>query len=572
MKVKETFKDFNEENNILECEIASVNLYKKENRLEIVLNSTVLLDEEEVKRFISYLKNKFNIEKVDTKINYAEIKNEGLSPKWEKSEKGTVPKNRDEVVESKIIDITAESGLVSIQGEIIRVETKETKNGKLLAIFDLYDKTSTITCKTFLNKEKAEATLELLEKGKCVKLLGTAGYDPFSKDLSVMAKKIMEMTKVEEVVNKRKDLSKEKRVELHMHTKMSSMDAVTSATDLVKRAGEWGMKAIAITDHGVVQAFPEAHAASKKYGVKILYGVEAYLATGKEENEEYSILDIETTGLDCKNDKITEIGIIRIRNGKIISEFEMLVNPEIHIPEKITELTGITDAMVENAETIDKVIPKMLEFIGDTTLVAHNAEFDIGFIRHNVEKMGLKLNNTYIDTLKLARNVYPGLKRYNLGALAEYLNITVDVAHRALDDVKTLVQIFNQMQNANTNIKDMDSFHAIILAKNFVGLKNLYKLVSCAHLEYFYKKPKIPKSLYKEYSEGLILGSACEAGELYRAILEGKPYNEVEEIAKDYDYLEIQPIGNNKFLIRNGNIENDEKLKEINKLIVNLRR
>ena len=389
-----------------------------------------------------------------------------------------------------------------------------------------------------------------------------------------------------------------------MHTKMSQMDGMTSVTDLIKRAMKWGWKSIAITDHGVVQAFPEAHKllGRDNPNMKVIYGVEAYLAPdkmpsvtnskGQSIDTTYCVLDLETTGFSAKTEKITEIGVMKVKDGKVIDEFACFVNPEKPIPQRVVEVTNITDDMVKDAETIDKVFPKLLEFLGDSVLVAHNADFDIGFLKQNAEDLGYKFDYTYIDTLSMARDLFPDFKKYNLGKIAEKLKIQVDVAHRALDDVDTTVKVMNVMmdmliERGAKTIEDIDllgsdeaakkeeykklnTYHAIILAKNYTGLKNLYKLVSYSHLDYFYKRPRILKSLYKKYSEGLILGSACEQGELYQAILLGKSDTEVEEIAKDYDYLEIQPIGNNEFLVREERVPDREYLKDINRKIVAL--
>ncbi len=398
----------------------------------------------------------------------------------------------------------------------------------------------------------------------------------------------------------RKDEAKVKRVELHMHTQMSQMDGMTSAKDLIKRAMKWGMKSIAITDHGVVQAFPEAH---KLLGfdnpdMKVIYGVEAYLVPdkvpcvsfpkGQDIDTTYCVLDLETTGFSFRTEKITEVGIMKVKNGEVIDEFSCFVNPEKPIPQRVIEVTNITDDMVKDAETIETVMPKILDFVGDSVLVAHNADFDIGFLKYNAKELGLSLENTYLDTLRLAKELFPEYKKYKLGIIAEKLGIKVEVAHRALDDVDTTVKVLNVMfemlkekgvktvddidklNSGNADYKRLPSYHAIILAKNYVGLKNLYKLISLSHLHYFYKRPRILKSLYKKYSEGLILGSACEAGELYRAIIAGKSDEEIEDIAKDYDYLEIQPIGNNMFMIRNETVPDTKALEEINEKIVHL--
>ena len=505
----------------------------------------------------------------------------------------------------KVADLGVDDGQVSLDGEIIYMEDRELKNGKTLLSFDLYDGSSTMTCKAFLPKESAKKIIKRLGKVKGIKIEGNAQMDSFSNELTVMANTIIEGNGVKKEI--RQDNAEVKRVELHMHTKMSQMDAVTSAEDLIKRAIKWGMKSIAITDHGVVQAFPEAYhlVGDDNPDIKIIYGVEAYLAPdntksiyngkGQDIDATYCVLDLETTGFSATNDRITEIGIMKVKNKEVIDEFSCFVNPGRHIPERVTEVTNITDEMVKDAETIEQVFPKMLEFLGDqenTVIVAHNANFDVGFLKQNAKRLGYDFDYSYLDTLSLAKDLFPDYKKYKLGKIAENLGIKVEVAHRALDDVDTTVKVFNVMidmlkEKGAKKLEDIDevaadpaakaeeykklkTYHAIILAKNYVGLKNLYKLVSFSHLDYFYRKPRILKSLYKKYSEGLILGSACEAGELYQAIEQGRPDEEVEEIAQDYDYLEIQPIGNNQFLIRNGIMRDEEDLRDINRKIVAL--
>ena len=485
---------------------------------------------------------------------------------------------------------------VSLQGEVINTEDRELKSGRVLYSFDLYDGTSTLTCKAFLDKKNAKKIMGRVKNAKAIKIAGTAQMDSFSHELTVMAYTILEIEPPKKEV--RMDNAEEKRVELHMHTKMSQMDGMTSAKDLIKRAMKWGMKSIAITDHGVVQAFPEAHKllGFDNHDIKIIYGVEAYLAPdkvspvsfskGQSIDTTYCVLDLETTGFSFRTEKITEVGIMKVKNGEVIDEFSCFVNPEKPIPQRVVEVTNITDDMVKDAETIDKVMPKILEFVGDSVLVAHNADFDIGFLKYNAKNLGLSLENTYLDTLRLAKDLFPDYKKYKLGKIAENLGIKVEVAHRALDDVDTTVKVLNVMLKmlkdkgvetldditkkvaGDADFKKLPTYHAIILATNYVGLKNLYKLVSISHLDYFYKKPRILKSMYKKYSEGLILGSACEAGELYQAIEMGKSDEEIEDIAKDYDYLEIQPLGNNEFLVRNGTVPDKEGLININKKIV----
>lgn len=449
---------------------------------------------------------------------------------------GTTQNITDPIV--KVEDLGVDDGRIALQGEVIFAEDRTLKSGKTLYSFDLYDGTSTITCKAFLEKEKAKHAMKRIQNAKGIMVAGTAQMDSFSNELTVMANTIVEM---EQGLKKetRQDNSEVKRVELHMHTQMSQMDAMTSAKDLIKRAMKWGMKSIAITDHGVVQAFPEAH---KMLGydnpdMKILYGVEAYLAPdknaivsnskGQEIDTTYCVLDLETTGFSAVTEKITEVGIMKIKQGEVIDKFSCFVNPEKHIPQRVTEVTNITDDMVKDAETIEKVFPKILEFIEGSVLVAHNAPFDMGFLKQNAKRLGHEFDYTYLDTLSLAKDLFPNYKKYQLGKIAENLGIKVEVAHRALDDVDTTVKVFNVMidmlkkRGAKTvddihevscseeakkeEYKKLKTYHAIILAKNYIGLRNLYRLVSLSHLDYFYRKPRILKSLYKKYSEGLIL-------------------------------------------------------------------
>ncbi len=576
----------------------------KEEEIQKIEQKSKMTEKYEIEKAISEaqaaLEEQEENEKEEKKEVEEQVSSEDL-PQEEPEEKTPLILGRNANIKDtivKVADISIDSGKIALEGEIINTDSRELKSGKFLVMFDLYDGTSTITCKAFVEAEKAKAVLGRISDAKGVRISGTAQFDPFAKELGVIANVIVETPGKKK--QERQDLAKEKRVELHMHTQMSQMDGMTSATDLIKRAMKWGWKSIAITDHGVVQAFPEAHKLLGRDNpdMKIIYGVEAYLVPDKtpsvsfpknqDIDAEYCVLDIETTGLSFRTEKITELGAVIYKNGEVIDEFECFVNPEKPIPQEVVEVTHITDEMVKDSETIETILPKFLEFIGDRIIVAHNADFDVGFIKYNAEKLGIKLENTYIDTLRLAKDLFPDYKKYKLGIIADKLGIKVDVAHRALDDVITLVKVFKVMidmlkEQGAKKIEDIDelgagkadfkklpSYHAIILAKNYVGLKNLYKLVSFSHLNYFYKKPKILKSLYKQYSEGLILGSACEAGELYRAIVAGKSDEEVEQIAKDYDYLEIQPNGNNMFMVRNGTVPDVEALQEINKKIVAL--
>ena len=607
-KVKDVFKDYEANGNIQECEIVNVSIFKKSNKLVIDLKSSNKIQIGEKLAFEFYLKSKFRVQDVEINVDVHETKThkqtKNSTENGEEKQEEYTPviignkkaKITDKVV--KIKDINMDSGKVVICGKIIKQELKELKSGKFLLMINVYDGSCTITCKAFIEPDVKDKVLDRINSAPRVTVSGNAQFDPFSKEVTIMANVVMEAEAKNEMT--RMDRSEVKRVELHMHTQMSQMDGVTPVEDLINRARKWGMKAIAITDHGVVQSFPKANhvVEDNKGDIKVLYGVEAYLVPDgqtsvynpKNQNldTEYCVLDIETTGLSFRTEKITEFGAIKIKNGEIIDTFECFVNPEKPIPYEVIKVTHITDDMVRDAETIEQVLPKFLEFIGDDVLVAHNANFDIGFIRHFAELQGYKLNNTYIDTLALARDMFPDYKKHKLGIIADNLGIRVDVAHRALDDVKTLVKVFevmikklkekgvttlNEIDNAykdELNLKHLPTYHAVILTKNYVGLKNLYKLISFSHLDYFYKKPKIPRSVYRKYSEGLIIGSACDRGELYQAILEGLSEEKIEEIASFYDYLEIQPLGNNEYLIRNGTMENRDGLMEINRKIVAL--
>ena len=524
----------------------------------------------------------------------------------EKPEDPTLIYGRNSKVDEtsmQIADIGMDTSTLQLKGDIVNAPdpTELKKTGKFLFSFDVYDGTSTITCKIFALPEQ-KAIGKRLKPGTGVIVKGRAGYDNFAKEITVIANTVVECDPMPST--SRMDNSKEKRVELHMHTQMSQMDGVSSASDLIKRAMKWGMKSIAITDHGVVQSFPDAHHLLEGIGYdktdfKVIYGVEGYLVPDKNsvvtkykgqslEGTTYCVFDLETTGVSYRTDKITEIGIIKYKDGEIIDKFESFVNPEKPIPMKVQEITNITDEMVKDAPTIEQILPKVMEFFGDSVLVAHNADFDTGFIRYNCQLQNIPFENTYLDTLQLAKELYPDFTKYKLGIIAEKLGIKVEVAHRALDDVETTVKVLSKMFEVlkekkvkkldeidkvfegQANFKKLKSYHVIILAKDYVGLKNLYKLISISNLDYFYKHPLIMKSILKKYSEGLIIGSACNQGELFQAILAGKDEEEIEAIAREYDYLEIQPIGNNEFLVRDGTVQSDEDLRNLNRKIVEL--
>ena len=527
--------------------------------------------------------------------------NGGNKGGYEKKSYKDEPKNENTIlgrnIQGDTIDISSidmGSGIVTISGDVFKTDIFETKTGRIILTFFITDYTSSIAVKCFLRDKDKEHVLENVKKGLYCKVRGEATMDPYAKEVVIMARDINKLTKIE-----RMDTAEEKRVELHMHTTMSSMDAVTAASKIVERAAKFGHKAVAITDHGVVQAFPDAQIAAKKNNIKVIYGVEGYLAdngtpiviNGHEESfdDEYVVFDIETTGFSSKNDKIIEIGAVKLKDGEIVDSFSTFVDPKVNIPYKITELTSITQNMVNGQPTIDEVLPKFMEFVGDSVLVAHNAAFDVGFIKKNLIDMGKTLKNPVMDTVPLARYLYPDLKKVKLNLVAKHLGISLENHHRAVDDAKATAEILkfsfkkmkeemdihdvktlNEKYLSNIDVKKLPLHHIIILAKNQTGIKNLYKLVSMAHLDYFARRPRLPKSIITEYREGLIIGSACEAGQLYKAVLEGKTDGELKEIASFYDYLEIQPIQNNEFLIRKGNVKDEDELRELNRKIYDL--
>ncbi|MDK2809297.1 MAG: polymerase subunit alpha, Gram-positive type [Petroclostridium sp.] len=493
----------------------------------------------------------------------------------------------------QISSVNQESGRVIVEGEIFSVDVREIKGEKYIVSFDITDYSSSITAKFFSDKEKFGEIEGRLKCGVSVRIRGEAQYDKYARELVIFAYDIVQIPKQEKMDNAEK-----KRVELHLHTQMSAMDGVSSVKDLVQRAARWGHPAIAITDHGVVQAYPEAYEAGKKNNIKIIYGVECYLVndsvpivynpTGGSLDGDFVVFDIETTGLSAEKDRITEIGAVKISNGEIIDRFQTFVNPQMPIPPKIIELTGITDDMVKDAPVMNEVLVDFLEFSKDCVLVAHNAQFDVSFMKANARRLDIQFDYCFLDTLELCRALFPELKRHKLNIVAQHLGIKLENHHRAVDDAAATAEIFlkciillkeksinslREINNALAGIKDvknMDSYHAVILVKDYAGLKNLYKIISESHLNYYYKKPRVPKSLYMQYKEGLMIGSGCEAGELYRAILDGRPAEDVSKIVKFYDYLEIQPLGNNQFLVDTGKVQSIEQLKQINKEIVKL--
>lgn len=499
----------------------------------------------------------------------------------------------------KIIDTKILGENVIIEGSIYNIEPREIRGEKYIVSFDITDLSDSTTVKFFVKKSVFDAELsDKIKKGKYLRVQGEVQFDKYTKEIDIMAKNIMAAA----APPPRIDDAEEKRVELHLHTQMSSMDGVTPVKKYIERAIAWGHKAIAITDHGVVQAFPDAMNAIGKSDLKVIYGVEAYLIDdlgsvvtmprGQSLDDTFVIFDIETTGLSKETESITEIGAVKVVDGKIIDRFSTFVNPERPIPAEITKLTGITNEMVADAPVITEILPKFLEFCQDAVLVAHNANFDTGFIRLNAErKCDIEVKNTVLDTLELSRALLPELKKHKLDIICEQLGVYLEGHHRAVNDAEATAEVFlkfidmlvekeiykvddiNVFSSQTVNYKKLKAYHAIILAKDYVGLRNLYELISLSHIDYYFRRPRIPKSKLIQHREGLILGSACEAGELYRALLDKKPKQVIEELVNFYDYLEIQPLGNNRFMIESPKVESVHSMEDIiaiNKQIVAL--
>ena len=519
-----------------------------------------------------------------------------------------------------IEEIIGDMGEIVIRGKIIRYDSREIKNEKTILMFDVTDFTDTMTIKMFARNDQVKEITAEMKAGAFVKLKGVTMIDRFDNELTIGS--IAGIKKIPDFTTSRSDTSVQKRVELHCHTKMSDMDGVSEAKDIVKRAYKWGHPAIAITDHGVVQSFPDANhvwedlwkaekakrieagdqSPDKQDFFKVIYGMEAYLVDdlkeivtgdeGQDLNADFVVFDIETTGFSPVNNKIIEIGAVKIRQGEITDRFSVFVNPGVPIPFEIEKLTSINDSMVMDAPPIEVILPQFLDFCQDAVLVAHNANFDMSFIMENAKRQGISRKFTFVDTLGIARVLLTHQAKHTLDAVAKTLSISLENHHRAVDDAECTAHIFlkfsamlrergadtlsriNALGESSPDIiKKLTSYHAIILAENNVGRENLYRLVSASHLQYFNRHPRVPKSLLLKYREGLILGSACEAGELYRALLDGKAEEEIARIVNFYDYLEIQPLGNNHFMIDSPKVpavNSEEDIMDFNRRIVAL--
>ena len=512
----------------------------------------------------------------------------------------------------QISELTNDSGAVVIAGKRLDYEEKEISQGEMLLVsFNVTDYTGTIKCKMFLRyrprfrKEEADEqppiteeqrkavqdTVDALKKCEGVQVRGECRYDNFAHECTLMVNAINRYD-----LPKRMDNAPEKRIELHMHTQMSSMDAVASATALISRAASWGHPAVAITDHGVVQAYPEAFGAAKKNGIKLIPGVEGYLTDEdrvvRTEQDDLRplgtpivVLDFETTGLDTRNDRIIEIGAVKLADGHVTESLSVLVNPGQLLKPKITEITGITDQMLKDQPAITEALPRLLEFIGDCPIAAHNADFDYNILQSELRRQGIEQEWTVIDTLTFARKLYPDMKSHRLGVLCKRLGVSLKNAHRAVHDATATAHCLHQMLDevAKKGADNLDkinevaagytlgsSYHIVLLAASQKGLENINHLVSDGHLKYFKRRPHMPRANIQKYREGIIVGSACEAGELYRAVLEGADEKKLSRIARFYDYLEIQPVGNNAFLIREGRVKDEDELRDLNRVIVRL--
>ena len=491
-------------------------------------------------------------------------------------------------------------GEVVIRGKILSVDTREIRNEKTIIIFSVTDFTDTIVLKIFARNDDVPELLKEISGGKFVRVKGVATIDKFDSELTIGS--IVGIKKCADFTTVRMDTSVEKRVELHCHTKMSDMDGVSDVKDIVKRAMKWGHKAIAITDHGDVQAFPDAnHTVPSDSDFKVIYGVEAYLvddlkgmvtdSQNQDLDADYVVFDLETTGFSPETNRIIEIGAVKVQNGKIVDKFSTFVNPQVPIPFRIEQLTSINDSMVIDAPVIADILPEFMKFCEGCVMVAHNADFDMSFIKKNCQRLDIPCKPTIVDTVALARVLLPNLNRFKLDTVAKALGVSLENHHRAVDDAGCTAEIFvkfiemlrergmstldevNAMGTSSVqNVQKMPTYHAIILATCDQGRTNLYKLISLAHIKYYHRRPRIPKSEFIRYRDGLLIGSACEAGELYRAILNGRPEEEISRLVNFYDYLEIQPLGNNAFLVRDEDspVASSDDLIEINKKIVRL--
>ena len=492
-----------------------------------------------------------------------------------------------------ISEITEEQGRTCIQGLVFGVDIRELRSGRTLCTFNITDYTDSLQVKMFAGDQEDVPKLKLIKNGMWIRVRGPVQEDTYARELVMTARDLKQV----KPAASRMDTAEEKRVEFHAHTNMSAMDGIASTDRLVKQAAEWGHKAIAITDHAVAQAFPEAFSAGKKHGIKVLYGIEANVVPDTAvivhqpqdrelADDTYVVFDVETTGLSVVNNTIIELAGVKMKNGEIIGRYETFVNPHEPIPLNIQQLTSITDDMVKDAPELDQAIREFVEFVGDAVLVAHNAKFDMGFLQASCKQVGAPpVNNPFLDTLELARFLYPTMRNHRLNTLADKFNVSLENHHRAVDDSEATGYVFFAMlkevlEREITNLADLNNhvgldlqnsrpFHCNIYALNEVGKKNLYKIISLSHTEFLYKTPRIPRAKINQFREGLLIVSGCEKGELFETVLNKSP-EEAEEVAKFYDVLEIQPIEINRHLIMKQLVANEATLMDANRRIVEL--
>lgn len=589
----------------------------KENRLLIEVETNLAykyLNEEKVRKFIEKelfalldeeivleIKNGDLLKDIPLEPDREDLKEKILNGKRKKTVERPAGDNDGIIYGKKITagkthrldEIKGEIDHIIVEGQIFDLEEIKSRKGNSFFLFDMTDYSNSITVKLFPRRNRQ---LEgELKKGQWVRVEGYVQNDQFSRELVLFAEHI---NKIDDLIERRQDRAEEKRIELHLHTKMSTMDAVIDVGEAIARAAEWGHPAIAVTDHGVVQAYPDAYWAGKKHGIKILYGLEAYLVDdgediiykplkGEIKDFTYVVFDFETTGLNSRNDEIIEIGAVKLKKGKIVDTFSSFVRPHNPVPANITKLTGITQEMVQDAPTIEEIIDSFMEFIGDAVLVAHNASFDYSFLKSALKKTGRPYpDNPVLDTLALSRALYPEFKNHRLNTLCAELGISLENHHRAVDDTRATAELLRKMLDRvakekiteleeinklskNIDWRNLKTNHLIIFARNKEGLRDLYKLVSSSHIRHFYRVPRILKSELVHVRDNLLIGSACEAGQLYRAILENQDEQEINKIVRFYDFLEVQPLANNAFLIGN-KVDSLEELQNINKRIYQL--
>ena len=508
---------------------------------------------------------------------------------------GKAPKKPDTVVDMSSVNL--ESGMVTVRGDVFAVNNREIqKRGANILSFDMTDYTGSVRVSKFIDRGEDASVTKKIKSGQCLLVRGRVNFDKYYNDMVIEPYYIM----TGEMPARPDTAEGEKRVELHLHTRYSTLDALPDPAKVVERAAAWGMKAVAVTDHGTAQSYPEMSKAGKKYGVKIIYGLEGYYVNdvdtgaavrGESDvslDSEFIAFDVETTGLSAATDRLTEIGAVRFSGGRVLETFSTFVNPHMHIPANITELTGIKDSDVADAPDEDEAMRAFLDFAGGRPIIAHNATFDTGFMAAACERSGIEFHPVVVDTLILAQRLLPELRRHKLDIVSKHLGLPEFNHHRAFDDAEVVARMMdkfipmlhNQGAERLCDVNEVMSKlsgsgarrvrHISLLVRNKVGLKNLYKLISASYLKHYQRNPIIPKSLLMEHREGLLIGSACEAGEVFDAVLRGTNAQELKRIASFYDYFEVMPIANNRFLVENGTVRDDEGLRDLNRRVVRL--